>query len=1838
MRSPSQSSSAGVCIRARGRRFAQWAGLATAFLAILTARVEIHADEFDDLRLKWRDIIVGAGYDLADPQVGSLLNSVANSANSYWNSMDKSPDRTFLWSDAASATISSHVSNSYNRLRSMALAYATPGCSLEGDSGLLADLIAALDWMEANRYSATTAQYGNWWDWEIGSPLRLTDICVLLYDQLTPERLTAYMDAVNHQTPIPDMTQANQVWKARVVGVRGCLVKDGAKIALSRNAFSDVFPYVVSGDGFYADGSFIQHNYHPYTAGYGAALLDNMAPVLNWLAGSSWEITDPAQANVWRWVFESYEPIIYRGSSWDLVRGREAGRKNASPHSNGHGIMNSILQLAQFAPEAEARRMKSMLKYWTLSGTVRDFVKTRPLATLPLARQIMTDDSIEPRGELIAHYTFPAMDRVIHLGRGYGFGISMSSSRIARFESINGENLHGWFTGDGMTALRNNDQDHFGDGYWPVIDAYRMPGVTADSTHGKLPHDSSSLGPRAKGQSSRPAHDWAGGATLGAFGSAGMQLDGWGVTLTAKKSWFMFDDEVVCLGSGVTSSDNRPIETTVENRRLSAAGDNLLTLDGVAQPSDLDWTASPAAVHWAHLAGTAAGADIGYYFPDGTPLTVVREARTASEADIDSDGSTTPITSNFLRLTVEHGSNPVDAGYQYVLLPGRNARRCGHYAENPQVQVLANDGDVQAVEETTLGITAANFWNDAQKTAGILGANRKCSALARVDGAFVEVAVSDPTQLNNDGIELEIAAEATATVRTDPGVTVVSLSPTIKLRIDTANSRGRTFTARFYRGTPRALSAPPSADAYVYDAVASQDVNFGSASTLVVKKSGDGYNREAFLKFDIPQVDGLLLAANLKLTARSAAEPGEHAVALIDDNNWTESGVTWDNKPAESGLLPARWVPETGATVSVDVSAAIDQAGPRSFGIRAVTQTANGYVTYASKELGTAAERPSLELLIGDLPPEVSLTQPPDGAWFNRVGEVTLAADAASADGSTVSVSFYDGEALLGMDATPPFSLTPSLGGGAHFLKAVAVDSDGQSRASLVRRIDIAHPPTAAHANVTTRRGIPVEIDLAELAGDVETPVEKLRFAVGSAEHGEVALLTDGHTARFTPAEGHSGPAAFTYSTFDRGYDEAAVFHYDFTDDTRDASGRGLTGSVQIEGAGSADYDADLPPPLRAEDGRSLVLTEDNANGAARLERLLDSGIVQLAEDDWTIAGWFKRGEAADIDGILQLGSSGGWASSAMTLAFYGGSSQLTLRNYNGSTLDAEIRVDNVAAGAWHHFAVVREGEALSLYLDGALAGADSDFTFSFDNRQPVGFGGMGAAGASFLNRWLNGSLADLTMFTRPLSGGEVTRLFRGPVAMFAGQTASARVDINIPHPPIAAPLARNAQQDAPHDIDLRTLVTDADTAMEDLRFSVGDAANGSVSLLPDGHTARFTPAPGRTGAAGFNYAVLDATPDERMFLHWRLAGTTFTDASGNGRNATPVIQGAGSLSATAEAPPALAPQQTHSLAFTENGTVGAARLEIDATELDPLNRGWTITGWFRRNDTDDIDSVLQLGESGGWGPNALSLVLPAGSGKMQLRNYAGDTRDVVIETPDVPVGSWRHFAVVREDGAIRLYLDGALAGEDSDFEFTFNAAKPLKLGGVVRADADAYWNRWFRGDMADFAIFNAALSDGEIALLQSHPADRIRAEAAGASVAFNLIAPVDSWRERMFEGVTELEKLADDADPDGDGLTNLAEYILGDDPLTPGSRPGMPAIRDGMFSLEFRARRATGDGYLGLTRRYTLESSAELLPFPVWQPVPGFEDIAGDDQDISFAAVPDGIRRFFRLRVRLAK
>src|SRR5699024_1500888 len=332
-------------------------------------------------------------------------------------------------------------------------------------------------------------------------------------------------------------------------------------------------------------------------------------------------------------------------------------------------------------------------KEWIRTDTTYDnYTDGLGIYQMNLVHSLMNDSTIEPRGNLIKNQVFAGMDRVVHLRNGFGLGISLFSDRISAFEYGNAENAKGWYTGIGMTFLYNNDLKQFSNDYWPTVDSYRLPGTTTDRSTGTLQEWGSYYNEK----------DWVGGTSIdGLYGAAGMDFslkEVTGSSVQGKKSWFMFDDEIVALGSDITSTDEPHVETIVENRQLNESGDNTLVVNGEEQSNKLDWSKTMENVEWAHLEGNVDNSSIGYYFPDTADVSGLRESRTGSWHDINSSGSKEDITRNYLSLALDHGSNPAEGSYAYVLLPNKNADETQSYSDNPNVNILSNTETIHAVE------------------------------------------------------------------------------------------------------------------------------------------------------------------------------------------------------------------------------------------------------------------------------------------------------------------------------------------------------------------------------------------------------------------------------------------------------------------------------------------------------------------------------------------------------------------------------------------------------------------------------------------------------------------------------------------------------------------------------------------------------------------------------------------------------------------------------------------------------------------------------------------------------------------------------------------------------------------------------------------------------------------------------------------------------------------------------------------------------------------------------------------------------------------------------------
>jgi hypothetical protein len=121
-----------------------------------------------------------------------------------------------------------------------------------------------------------------------------------------------------------------------------------------------------------------------------------------------------------------------------------------------------------------------------------------------------------------------------------------------------------------------------------------------------------------------------------------------------------------------------------------------------------------------------------------------------------------------------------------------------------------------------------------------------------------------------------------------------------------------------------------SADSYV-EGGGQAGVNFGSAKTMLVKTvspepvSG-AYVRAAYLEFDLSAVAGAEIAS-ASLALNGAVIDASTARMRVDvhsvSGDWTETGITWTNKPAMGGSVGDLVMDRTAEYREVDVTALV---------------------------------------------------------------------------------------------------------------------------------------------------------------------------------------------------------------------------------------------------------------------------------------------------------------------------------------------------------------------------------------------------------------------------------------------------------------------------------------------------------------------------------------------------------------------------------------------------------------------------------------------------------------------------------------------------------------------------------------------------------------------------------------------------------------------------------------------------------------------------------------------------------------------------------------------------
>lgn len=713
------------------------------------------------------------------------------------------------------------------RLRELALCNKTLGCALYQDQQVKEVIPAALERFLDIYYTGKFSEKsgGNWYQWVITVPDALLSLCVALYDELPQQLVQRCAEICRHYVPDcmargphsndPEMTGGNLLLKANSTLLTGILCRDETLLENVRQGVKSVLVYNKSeqfyngcADGFFRDGSYIQHQALAYIGGYGTDLYQNLALFLRVLQGSRWDVRyeDKREKVALDTVFTGIEPFLYKDRVMDMVSGRMIVRSEQSDRARLGTVLNALLPLrGMFTEKEDNIRFDRMMRAYLEQDPERFFSQMKNICSIQIAADILSDPSIRPREDVQLTKVF-TMDKAVHLRKKFGLAVSMHSARTDGHELINSEGKRTWNIADGMMYLYDQDVRQFEDGFWAAVDPTRLPGITAEHID---------LG-EGNGDRSKNIYEWTGGAVLEkeGFGAVGCHL----CTLAladrlvvrdpprnrrvrtgadVKKSWFFLEDQVAVLCAGIRSRTGNRVETIVGNRKVSSENVELFA-DGKKLELPLEHAHSgQASPNCGQLISTKAltlrdesGSVISWVFPKKREVRILKEERTG---DWSHQGTSNGIVQAiFVTILFDHGVNPEEESGVYFLLPGADETQAEAFAENQEIQILKNDEQASAVYQAKSGFTGINFW-EGGTVAGI-SVNEPASVLLQKQGNQLTIAASDPTQrgkqlrigLPNSSVQL-MKADSNMELKMQDGMPVIC--------VDTCDLEGRTSCA-----------------------------------------------------------------------------------------------------------------------------------------------------------------------------------------------------------------------------------------------------------------------------------------------------------------------------------------------------------------------------------------------------------------------------------------------------------------------------------------------------------------------------------------------------------------------------------------------------------------------------------------------------------------------------------------------------------------------------------------------------------------------------------------------------------------------------------------------------------------------------------------------------------------------------------------------------------------------------------------------------------------------------------------------------------------------------------
>ncbi|MGR3762955.1 polysaccharide lyase family 8 super-sandwich domain-containing protein [Rossellomorea sp. NS-SX7] len=564
------------------------------------------------------------------------------------------------------------------RLETMAKAYR----SGRHDEKLKNDIVAGLEYWNHHPVKAE-----NWWWNRLRIPMLLSNVLFLM-DQELPK--STEVDSVEllqtyTESDSPPLRGLNLIQAEKVNYITGLLKEDPERINQAISSIEDSLK--VSSIGIQPDMTFHQHEQSVQTGTYGIRYALEAARMFTFVHGTPYSFSSDDYKLLSHFILDGIQWFI-TGNTFDYT-------------SLGRGITRKDHELHDVA--AAARMMEKL-------PTNRSDDFNRLIERLEGKRPPFAGNRAYEQSGLMVHHQ-----------KDYYSSVRVLPEEMTSSEPYyNGEGINNRHMADGAALFYLKGNGYAG--IFPVWDWRKIPGTTvvhSDEKNEPLSGENNETFMFSDGKN----------------GVSAMNMNY--KELSAKKSWFFFQDTIVALGAGIQSNSRQPIVTTIDQRIWNQHVETSET-SKLENPTHQTIDKPSSVYH----------DGIGYLFPGNNDrIHLMLNKREAGWNKINQRyKEEPPIKEKVLGLWINHGHKPENQRYQYIVVPGATKEEFNSIKNDSPIDIIRNDSDVQAVENTELHYTEAVFWNaDTFKTP---------------DGLFISTNQPAILQLNRNGKEWTIKAKA----------------------------------------------------------------------------------------------------------------------------------------------------------------------------------------------------------------------------------------------------------------------------------------------------------------------------------------------------------------------------------------------------------------------------------------------------------------------------------------------------------------------------------------------------------------------------------------------------------------------------------------------------------------------------------------------------------------------------------------------------------------------------------------------------------------------------------------------------------------------------------------------------------------------------------------------------------------------------------------------------------------------------------------------------------------------------------------------------------------------